>query len=59
MQAADANMEVHTLARYISECTLQEYQFVSVKPSLIASSSMYLAMRMKKKGPWVSEWVGK
>ena len=47
-------METHTLARYISESTLQEYQFVDVKPSLIAASAMYLALRMKKLGPWVS-----
>ena len=54
-QAAEATMETHTLARYISESTLQEYQFVDVKPSLIAASAMYLALRMKKLGPWVSE----
>ena len=47
-------METHTLARYISESTLQDYQFVDVKPSLIAASAMYLALRMKKLGPWVS-----
>ena len=54
-QAAEATMETHTLARYISESTLQEYQFVDVKPSLIAASAMYLALRMKKLGLWVSE----
>lgn len=53
-QAAEATMETHTLARYISESTLQEYQFVDVKPSLIAASAMYLALRMKKLGLWVS-----
>ena len=53
-QAAEATMETHTLARYISESTLQDYQFVDVKPSLIAASAMYLALRMKKLGPWVS-----
>ena len=46
-------MPTHTLARYISESTLQEYEFVSDKPSLIAAGSMYLAIRMKKLGTWV------
>ncbi len=46
-------MEVHTLARYISESTLQEYSFVTEDPSLVAAAAMYLAMRMKKLGPWV------
>ncbi len=47
-------METHTLARYISESTLQEYSFVTECPSYIAAASMYLALRMKKLGPWVS-----
>ena len=47
-------METHTLARYISESTLQHYQFVAEKPSLVAAASMYLALRMKKLGGWVS-----
>ena len=55
IQAAEASMETHTLARFISESTLQEYKFISDKPSLIAAASMYLALRMKKLGPWVSE----
>lgn len=46
-------METHTLARYISESTLQEYQFVTEKPSMMAAASMYLALRMKKLGGWV------
>jgi len=53
-QAAEATMETHTLARYIAESTLQEYQFVDVKPSLIAASAMFLALRMRKLGAWVS-----
>lgn len=46
------------MARYISESTLQDYQFVDVKPSLMAAACMYLALRMKKLGGWVSiEWA--
>ena len=53
MQAAEATMETHTLARYICESTLQDYSFVTERPSYIAASSMYLALRMKRLGPWV------
>ncbi len=52
-QAAEATMETHTLARYISESTLQDYQFVVEKPSMVAAASMYLALRMKSLGGWV------
>ena len=55
VQAAQASMETHTLARYISESTLQDYSFVTEYPSLVAAAAMYLALRMKKLGPWVSQ----
>lgn len=55
LQAADATMETHTLARYISESTLQDYSFVTDRPSYIAAGAMYLALRIKKLGPWVRE----
>lgn len=47
-------METHTLARYISESTLQEYSFVCERPSYVAAGAMYLALHMKNLGPWVS-----
>ena len=47
-------METHTLARYISESTLQEYEYIDIKPSLLAAASMYLALRLKNIGVWVS-----
>ena len=47
-------METHTLARYISESTLQEYSFVTELPSMVAAAAMYLAIHMKNLGPWVS-----
>ena len=55
MQAAEATMETHTLARYIAESTLQEYSFITERPSYVAACSMYLALRIKQLGPWVSE----
>lgn len=53
-KAANINLETHTLARYICESTLQEYQFIGVRPSEIAAAAMYLTIRMKKLGNWVS-----
>lgn len=51
-RAASATMETHTMARYIAEHSLQEYEFVDSKPSQIAAASMYLALRMKNLGGW-------
>lgn len=51
-RAASATMETHTMARYIAEHSLQEYQFVNVRPSQMAAASMYLALRMKRLGGW-------
>lgn len=51
-RAASASMETHTMARYIAEHSLHEYEFVDVRPSLVAAASMYLALRMKKLGGW-------
>jgi cyclin B len=46
-------MEIHTLARYICELTLQEYDFIGHKASLLAASALYLALKMKGVGSWV------
>ena len=46
-------METHTFAHYISESTLQDYSFVAERPSYIAAGAMYLALRIRKLGPWV------
>ncbi|XP_065840446.1 G2/mitotic-specific cyclin-B3-like [Oscarella lobularis] len=51
-QAAEANLELHTLARYICELTLQEYDFIEHKASLLAASALYLAQKMKNAGSW-------
>ena len=54
-KAASITLETHTLARYICESTLQDYQFIGVRPSHIAAAAMYLTLRMKKLGDWVYE----
>jgi len=38
-----------TLARYILECSLLDYKFVTLKDSLKAAASLYLAFKMCNK----------
>jgi len=54
LQVANASFDTLTLARYICESSLQVYKFVPVKASLLAAAAMYLALRMKNLGGWVS-----
>ena len=41
-------MELHTLARYISELTLLDYTMCLELPSQIAIACLYIALRMHK-----------
>lgn len=47
-------METLTLARYICELTLQDYDFVQESASKMAASCLLLALKMKDLGGWVS-----
>ncbi|KAH0630745.1 hypothetical protein JD844_003928 [Phrynosoma platyrhinos] len=51
-KCAHANMETLTLARFICELTLQEYDFVQESASHLAASCLLLALKMKKLGGW-------
>lgn len=57
MQCAHATMETLTLARFICELTLQEYDFVQERASQLAASCLLLALRMKDLKGWVSRGV--
>ena len=46
-------METLTLARYILEMSLMEYEFISNRESEMAAASLSLALRMKQAGEWV------
>ncbi|CAG9768232.1 unnamed protein product [Ceutorhynchus assimilis] len=48
------SMPVLTLARYILEFSLMEYETISIKDSLLASASLYLALKMRKFSGWTS-----
>lgn len=47
-------METLTLARFVCEMTLQEYDYARERPSKLAASSLLLALTMKNLGGWVS-----
>lgn len=45
-------METLTLARFILETSLMEYDLVDVKDSLMAASALMIAFIMQKSGDW-------
>uniref|UniRef100_A0A8C8SZP9 G2/mitotic-specific cyclin-B3 n=1 Tax=Pelusios castaneus TaxID=367368 RepID=A0A8C8SZP9_9SAUR len=51
-KCARASMETLTLARFICEMTLQEYDYVQESASKLAASSLLLALTMKSLGGW-------
>ncbi|XP_062998062.1 G2/mitotic-specific cyclin-B3 [Elgaria multicarinata webbii] len=51
-KCAHATMETLTLARFICELTLQEYDFVQESASRLAASCLLLALKMKNLGGW-------
>ncbi|KAM5146925.1 G2/mitotic-specific cyclin-B3 [Mantella aurantiaca] len=53
-KGAHANMETLTLARYICELTLQEYDFMQERASKMAAGCLYLALKMKDLGGWTA-----
>jgi cyclin B len=46
-------METLTLARFILEMSLMEYEFIKYRESKMACACLHLAQRMKKSGEWV------
>ncbi|XP_048746879.2 G2/mitotic-specific cyclin-B3-like [Ostrea edulis] len=53
-KCARANMETLTMARFILEMSLMEYEFIKYRESKMASACLLLAMKMKKTGKWTS-----
>lgn len=51
-RVSKASMETLTLARFILETSLMEYDLVDVKDSLLAASALMLAFIMQKSGDW-------
>lgn len=57
LQAAGCNMETLTLARYILETSLLEYDYVTINASKMAAACLNLAMAMKNLHEWSSTLV--
>ncbi|GFO31986.1 G2/mitotic-specific cyclin-b3 [Plakobranchus ocellatus] len=51
------SMETLTLARYILELSLMEYDLVKERDSMIAASALYIAMKMRSEGAWEGDIV--
>ncbi|KAL1491691.1 hypothetical protein ABEB36_012252 [Hypothenemus hampei] len=51
-RCAKITMNVLTLARYILEFNLMEYETITTKDSLLASAALYLALKMKTFSDW-------
>lgn len=45
-------METLTLARFILETSLMEYDLINVKDSLMAASALMMAFQMQNSGDW-------
>ena len=53
-QCGRASMETLTLARYVLEMSLMDYELISLRESEVAAASLLVALKMKKAGDWVS-----
>ncbi|XP_059588632.1 G2/mitotic-specific cyclin-B3 isoform X2 [Alligator mississippiensis] len=51
-KCAHTNIETLTLARFICEMTLQEYDYIQESASKLAASCLLLALKMKNLGGW-------
>ncbi len=56
-QCARVSLVTLTLARFILETSLMDVRYVTYRDSHVAASCLWLAMRMKSEGHWVSDAV--
>ena len=52
VQVSKASMETLTLARFILETSLMDYELLDVKDSLMAASALMLAFQMQNVNDW-------
>lgn len=45
--------EQHTLAKYLLELTMIDYEMVHMPPSMVASAALALALKVLDAGEWV------
>lgn len=53
-RVAKLPMDVLTLARYILEASLMDYDLIDEKDSKLSAAALLLALKMKKASTWVS-----
>lgn len=51
---SQSDVERHTLAKYLMELTLVDYDMVHYRPSEIAAASLCLSQLLLEGQPWVS-----
>ncbi|KAI8740149.1 G2/mitotic-specific cyclin-B3 [Biomphalaria glabrata] len=56
-KVARLSIETLTLARFILEMSLMEYDLVKEKDSKVAAAALYIAMKMRKEGVWQGDLV--
>lgn len=49
--------EQHTLAKYLLELTMVDYEMVHFPPSMLASASLALTLKILDAGDWVSGFI--
>jgi cyclin B len=52
-----SNVEKHTLAKYLMELTLVDYDMVHYRPSEIAAASLCFSQLLLEDLPWVSSML--
>lgn len=52
LQCARVQMSTLTLARYILELSLMDYETITFSDSKMASAALYMALRMCKNSGW-------
>lgn len=54
MSAFQVTAEQHTLAKYLLELTMVDYEMVHFPPSMVASAALALTLKVLDVGEWVS-----
>ena len=47
----------HTLAKYLLELTMVDYEMVHFPPSMVASAALALTLKILDAGEWVSDFM--
>ncbi len=51
---SQVNANTHSLAKYLMELTIVDYECAHMAPSLIAAAALCLSLKLLDEGDWVS-----